>query len=107
MTREVTCALSPIRIYIDLSRPGGRSILVGYVAELTTPERRVMGLVGRQTLDAKEMGGIHGLLGLGPPHSGIFSLRSSSLPAGSSRAKAWSIWPRAIHSRCPLRRRNP
>lgn len=62
MTREVRCALSPIRIYTDLSRPGGRSILVGYIAELTTPERHVMGLVGRQTLDTKEMADIHGLL---------------------------------------------
>jgi hypothetical protein len=62
MARVVRCALAPIRIYTDMSRPGGREILVGYVAELTTPEHRVMGLVGRQTLDVKEMTDLHGLL---------------------------------------------
>jgi hypothetical protein len=62
MSRGIRCALSSIRVYTDLSRPGGRSILVGYVAELTTPERRVMGLVGRQNLDPEEMSEIHGLL---------------------------------------------
>jgi hypothetical protein len=62
MSRGIRCALSSIRVYTDLSRPGGRSILVGYVAELTTPERRVMGLVGRQNLDQEEMSEIHGLL---------------------------------------------
>ncbi len=62
MTGEISCALSPIRIYMDLSRPDGRSILIGYVAELTTLEHRVMGLVAREALDADELSGLHGLL---------------------------------------------
>jgi hypothetical protein len=63
MTRAGSLSDCGVRqLDIDLSRPGGRSILVGYVAELTTPERRIMGLVGRQTLDTEEMGDIHGLL---------------------------------------------
>src|SRR5947209_7698029 len=59
---DVRCALSSIRIYLDLSRPEGQSIPIGYVAELVTPEHRIMGLVGRENLTSGEISGLHGLL---------------------------------------------
>jgi hypothetical protein len=62
MAREISCSLSPIRIYTDMSRPGSRVIPVGFVAELVTPEYHVMGLVGRANLDSDEMNALHGLL---------------------------------------------
>jgi hypothetical protein len=62
MNHEIRCALSPIRIYTDLSRPSGHSILVGYVAELVTSEFRIMGLLGRERLDSDELAALHGLL---------------------------------------------
>jgi hypothetical protein len=62
MSTAVDCALSPIQIYVDLSRPDGRVIQVGYVAELVTPEYRIMGLVGRENLTSGEINALHGLL---------------------------------------------
>jgi hypothetical protein len=62
MSNEIRCTLSPIHIYTDMSQPGGRAIPVGFVAELTTPEFRIMGLVGRETLDSDEFNALDGLL---------------------------------------------
>jgi hypothetical protein len=59
---NVTCAISRICIYSDMTRPSGSVFPIGYVAELTTPEGRVLGLVGRERLQPSELDALHGLL---------------------------------------------
>jgi hypothetical protein len=62
MAPQTTCTISRICIYTDMTRPHSPIFPVGYVAELITPQSRILGIVGRERLEPGELDLLHGLL---------------------------------------------
>jgi hypothetical protein len=62
MAPQMACAISRICIYPDMTKPGSPVFPIGYVAELVTPDARILGLVGRERLEPMELAALHGLL---------------------------------------------
>lgn len=88
MASQITCTLSRICIYSDMTRPDSPIFPIGYVAELITSSARVLGMVARERLEANELGALHGLLRHQASELWEWLIAEFDLAAGMERGKS-------------------